>query len=121
MTEKLPKKIGRNKLYLVIALLHLQTYSVDKQIADSASTATAVLTGVKTGDYMLGVTGAVTKGNCSSSLPKERSVPTVFEDAFKHGELRCFPCLSVFKRVHVQYYSLIFVDSTEVGKKSTSL
>lgn len=41
-----------------------KTYCVDSQIADSACTATAYLTGVKTNDGMLGINAKVAFGDC---------------------------------------------------------
>nr|XP_018911474.1 PREDICTED: alkaline phosphatase-like isoform X1 [Bemisia tabaci]XP_018911475.1 PREDICTED: alkaline phosphatase-like isoform X2 [Bemisia tabaci] len=41
-----------------------KTYCVDRQVADSASTATAYFTGVKTNYGMLGVGPAVSRGDC---------------------------------------------------------
>ena len=43
-----------------------RTYSHDYQVADSASTATAMVSGVKTKSRVLGVTAEVSVGNCAS-------------------------------------------------------
>ncbi len=43
-----------------------RTYSHDYQVADSASTATAMVSGVKTKSRVLGVTSEVSVGNCAS-------------------------------------------------------
>ncbi len=43
-----------------------KTYSHDFQVPDSAATATAMVTGVKTGSRMLGVTSAAGYGNCAT-------------------------------------------------------
>ena len=43
-----------------------RTYSHDYQVADSASTATAMVSGVKTKSRVLGVTADVSVGNCAS-------------------------------------------------------
>lgn len=43
-----------------------QTYNVDKQVPDSASTATAYLSGVKTNYYTLGVDASATYQDCNS-------------------------------------------------------
>ncbi|MEZ5995579.1 MAG: alkaline phosphatase [Hyphomonadaceae bacterium] len=43
-----------------------RTYGADAQISDSAPTATALLSGVKTDAGVLGVTDAVTHGDCAS-------------------------------------------------------
>lgn len=44
----------------------MQTYNVDKQVSDSASTATAYLTGVKANYKTLGVDGTVTYKDCTT-------------------------------------------------------
>lgn len=43
----------------LLAFLHLQTYNVDRQVSDSAGTATAIMTGVKVNLGTLGVTSDV--------------------------------------------------------------
>ncbi|XP_041377435.1 alkaline phosphatase, tissue-nonspecific isozyme-like [Gigantopelta aegis] len=48
-----------------------RTYSVDHQTPDSAGTATAFLTGVKTNSYMIGQNAYTQKGNCSSAAGNE--------------------------------------------------
>ncbi|XP_060066465.1 alkaline phosphatase-like [Ylistrum balloti] len=45
----------------------LKTYPVDRQTADSASTATALLSGVKTKYYLVGLDASATRGDCESS------------------------------------------------------
>lgn len=45
-----------------------RTYSHDFQIADSAATATAMVTGIKTRSGMLSVTAGVQRGDCASAL-----------------------------------------------------
>ncbi|CAL1549122.1 unnamed protein product, partial [Lymnaea stagnalis] len=44
-----------------------QTYNVDRQITDSAASGTAYLTGVKTNQGLLGLSGAAQRYNCSSA------------------------------------------------------
>merc|ERR1739838_293943 len=48
-----------------------KTYNVDSQVADSAGTATAYLTGVKTDLGVVGLTAAVTPGVCNTSVEVE--------------------------------------------------
>ena len=43
-----------------------KTYSDDFQVADSASTATAMVSGIKTHSYTLGITSAATHDDCAS-------------------------------------------------------
>ncbi|XP_045592704.2 alkaline phosphatase isoform X2 [Procambarus clarkii] len=45
----------------------LKTYNVDKQVPDSAATATAFLCGIKGNYYTLGVDPSVTQGDCAAS------------------------------------------------------
>ena len=52
---------------MYINLTNLQTYTTDSQIADSAATATAFLTGVKTNNGVIGMNGAVAKSTCRGS------------------------------------------------------
>ncbi|XP_038068809.1 alkaline phosphatase, tissue-nonspecific isozyme-like isoform X2 [Patiria miniata] len=48
-----------------------KTYNVDSQVADCASTATALLTGVKTKNRMIGLNGKAIPGDCTSAAGKE--------------------------------------------------
>ena len=48
-----------------------QTYSTNKQVGDSASSATAFLCGVKSKTGTIGLDDRVTYGNCSSGLGGE--------------------------------------------------
>ena len=63
----------------------MQTYSVNKQVPDSASSATAMLAGVKCQHRTLGVNQDVTYQNCSSV--KGNEVQSVLSHA--HQEGRC--------------------------------
>ena len=44
---------------------------MDRQTADSAGTATAIMSGVKTNYYMVGLDARATSGNCSSAEGKQ--------------------------------------------------
>lgn len=55
----------------------IKTYNTNAQVADSAGTATAMLSGVKTKIGMLGVTADVRPGRCDSVDPTR--VPTLLE------------------------------------------
>ncbi|XP_045602749.1 alkaline phosphatase isoform X2 [Procambarus clarkii] len=57
----------------------LKTYNVDKQVPDSAATATAFLAGVKANYYTLGVNGKVKRGNCEASLKAENRVDSILK------------------------------------------
>ncbi len=56
-----------------------KTYSHDAQVADSAPTATAMVTGIKTRNGVLGLDQTVPYGNCAAS--KGHEVKTIFEIA----------------------------------------
>ena len=60
-----------------------KTYSHDSQVSDSASTATAMVSGVKTRSRVLGVTSDVAFGNCASAI--DAGTDTLFEIAESRG------------------------------------
>jgi alkaline phosphatase len=60
-----------------------KTYSVNAQVSESAATATAMLTGVKTKSAVVAVSGGVTPNDCASALT--RGVPTLLELAEDAG------------------------------------
>jgi len=60
-----------------------KTYTHDSQVADSAPTATAMVSGIKSVNGTLGVTQAVKHENCASV--KGAEVTTIFEQAEKAG------------------------------------
>ncbi|XP_076063059.1 alkaline phosphatase-like [Oratosquilla oratoria] len=62
----------------------IKTYSNDKQVTDSAASATAYLTGTKGNQRTLGVDGRVKKGDCAAmNVPEyhSKSVLSNFQDA----------------------------------------
>ena len=61
---QLINEILKNLLYF----LTFKTYNIDAQTADSAGTATAFLSGVKTRIGVIGHDGRAILGNCKSSL-----------------------------------------------------
>jgi len=61
-----------------------KTYSVDHQTADTAATATAMLTGVKTKSAVLGLTAAVEPGECAGTTGNE--LKTVLEESHEAGK-----------------------------------
>jgi alkaline phosphatase len=69
--EKLP--------YLALS----KTYSVDTMVTDSAASASGIMTGVKTGNGMIGVDGSVVRGDCTSS--KTATVTNLAELARSKG------------------------------------
>lgn len=60
-----------------------KTYTVDSQVADSAPTATAMVSGVKSVNGTLGVTQAIKYKDCSTVKGSE--VTTIFEQAERAG------------------------------------
>lgn len=60
-----------------------KTYSHDFQVSDSAATATAMVSGLKTRSRFLGVTSEVNYGNCASVAGREAD--TLFEFAAQNG------------------------------------
>lgn len=57
----------------------MKTYNLDKQVPDSAGTATAFLSGVKANYYTLGVNGKVKLNDCKASLEDDNRVQTILE------------------------------------------
>lgn len=54
-------------------------------MADSAATATAMLTGVKTNWYNVGLTSKARMGQCQ--FPKESEIDTILQQSEKEGKL----------------------------------
>lgn len=59
----------------------MKTYCNDKQVPDSASTATALFTGVKTNYETAGVTGSVKLNDCEASLKEEVKLKSLISHA----------------------------------------
>ncbi|KAK7023361.1 hypothetical protein SK128_005257 [Halocaridina rubra] len=64
----------------------MKTYNVDKQVSDSAGTATAFLCGAKANYYTLGVTGKVKYNDCKASLDDENRLTSIADWAQKAGK-----------------------------------
>ncbi|XP_064096223.1 alkaline phosphatase-like [Macrobrachium nipponense] len=64
----------------------LKTYNLDKQVPDSAATATAFLSGVKGNFKTLGVNGRVKLNDCKASLEEKNRVKTILEWAQEAGK-----------------------------------
>ncbi|ASR53219.1 alkaline phosphatase [Blastomonas fulva] len=62
----------------------IKTYSHDFQVADSAATASAIVTGIKTRSGMLSVTPVAQRGKCETA--SGQNVPTLFEQAGAAGK-----------------------------------
>ncbi|TMW46552.1 hypothetical protein DOY81_008365 [Sarcophaga bullata] len=63
-----------------------KTYCTNAQIGDSACTATAYLSGIKTNMFTLGVTGKVNFNNCSESENPENRVTSLADWAQRAGK-----------------------------------
>jgi len=80
-------KLGAEATLSMDTATHLgfsRTYNVDAQVPDSAGTATAYLTGVKTDLGVVGLTAAVTPGICEGS--KGQEVKSVLMDSHDAGK-----------------------------------
>nr|XP_045594863.1 alkaline phosphatase-like [Procambarus clarkii] len=64
----------------------LKTYNLDKQVPDSAATATAYLTGVKANYETLGVSGKVKVKDCDASLLQENRLDSILQWAQDAGK-----------------------------------
>ncbi|XP_071805867.1 alkaline phosphatase, tissue-nonspecific isozyme-like [Asterias amurensis] len=65
-----------------------KTYNTDRQVPDSAGTATAYLSGVKTKTAVIGLDDSAIKGDCKSSL--NANVESVMISAQKSGKATGF-------------------------------
>ena len=63
----------------------VKTYTVDRQVPDSAGTMTAIITGAKTRSGVLSVSREVARGDCAAGL--KRPLPTLLERAEQEGFL----------------------------------
>ncbi|KAG7209828.1 hypothetical protein KM043_011437 [Ampulex compressa] len=64
----------------------LKTYNTNKQVPDSASTATALFAGVKTNYEVIGVNGNVQLGDCNASLIEEHRLNSIISWAQAAGK-----------------------------------
>ncbi|CAH1406265.1 unnamed protein product [Nezara viridula] len=64
----------------------LKTYAENKQVPDSASTATAMFTGVKVNYRMLGVDSSVKERDCEGSLMAEKRLTSIAKLAQQAGK-----------------------------------
>ncbi|XP_049541190.1 membrane-bound alkaline phosphatase-like [Anopheles darlingi] len=68
----------------------VKTYCIDKQVADSACSATAYLCGVKANYATIGVTAAVNYSNCAASLDTRNHVQSIMAWAQAAGKATGF-------------------------------
>ena len=62
-----------------------QTYTVDHQVPDSAATATALLSGVKTNNGVMGVNARVKKGVSNCETLQNNIITNIFDSAYEAG------------------------------------
>ncbi|XP_063974431.1 membrane-bound alkaline phosphatase-like [Diachasmimorpha longicaudata] len=63
-----------------------KTWCLDKQVADSACTSTAYMTGVKTNYGTLGINGHVVRGDCSTQQNRTNHLPSILQWAIEYGK-----------------------------------
>ncbi|XP_015115927.1 alkaline phosphatase, tissue-nonspecific isozyme isoform X2 [Diachasma alloeum] len=68
----------------------IKTYNTNKQVPDSASTATALFSGVKTNSQVVGLDSNVGVGDCEGSLDESYHVESVIEWAQRAGKATGF-------------------------------
>lgn len=68
---------------LKLTLLIVKTYCVDAQVADSACTSTAYLSGVKTKYEMIGLNANAELNNCSAQVDEENLTESIVRWAQK--------------------------------------
>ena len=66
--------------------LSLQTYNTDRQVPDSAGTATAIFSGVKTRIGLLGVDHTVAKNACDAEAMERAKVKSMLHWAVEQGK-----------------------------------
>ena len=76
-----------NKLILLqYSIIFVQTYNVDRQVPDSAGTATAMFTGVKANYYTVGFDATVTFNVCRSDVEAKAKVTSLMDWAIEVGK-----------------------------------
>lgn len=63
-----------------------QTYNVDRQVPDSAGTATAMFTGVKTNYYMVGLDSTAKFNVCEPAVEAKAKLSTIVDWAIAAGK-----------------------------------
>ena len=77
------------KGFEILMILWFQTYTTDQMIADSAGTATAFMSGVKTRAFLVNVDDRVTHGDCSSYTADANTKPiTYYAQEAGNGSIR---------------------------------
>lgn len=65
--------------------MFFQTYCTNSQVGDSACTGTAILCGAKTNTGCVGVSAAVTRGDCAASSKAANQLGSIAEWALADG------------------------------------
>ncbi|XP_014253000.1 alkaline phosphatase, tissue-nonspecific isozyme-like [Cimex lectularius] len=68
----------------------LKTYNINKQVTDSASSATAIFTGVKTNQETVGVDSTVSLNDCKASLKQNARLQSISVWALEAGKAAGF-------------------------------
>ncbi len=64
----------------------IKTYCVDSQVADSACSATAYLSGVKNNYGMIGISGKVLRSDCAGQMDKTNHIKSIAKWAIDAGK-----------------------------------
>ncbi|UXI18735.1 uncharacterized protein NH340_JMT04678 [Sarcoptes scabiei] len=107
----------------------IKTYNIDKQVPDSAGTATAFLTGVKANFYTLGLSGKIKKNHPDCSMVQKNSVDSIMKwaiDADKATGVvtttRITHATPAASYAHIQNRDWeYFIDDSIVNENSKSL
>ena len=85
-------------MFPVIKLADIfQTYNMDRQTPDSAGTATAIVSGVKTNYRLLGLNGSAKLGDCEGSAGKQTESMLDWAMAVGVGKYSVRFCASVLR------------------------
>ena len=70
----------------VVSFYFFQTYNVDRQVPDSAGTATALFSGVKANYYMVGLDATASFNVCQPEIQNKAKVRTLIDWAIEAGK-----------------------------------
>ena len=70
----------------VVSFNFFQTYNVDRQVPDSAGTATALFSGVKANYYMVGLDATASFNVCQPETQNKAKVKTLIDWAIEAGK-----------------------------------
>lgn len=92
----------------------LKTYSANKLVPDSCSTATALFAGVKVNHKTVGVDATIQRNDCDGSLKSDVQLPTIFDWAQESGKAtgkKCQIQVTLFDKTRLVRFHL-FLFST---------